>query len=79
MNFEKIECKGAFYDDYYETVFYEFCTVPEIDGGNWAISRDGDSAFNLLSEQVTQSGFPIELMQLIEHIPADIKIEGLEN
>lgn len=77
MTFEKVDFVSAFYDDYYETVFYEFKTVPEIDGGQWAISRDGDSAFNLLSEQVTQT-FPAELMSLLEHIPENVEIEGLE-
>ncbi|WP_411750022.1 hypothetical protein [Serratia marcescens] len=79
MEFMKIKCTGAFYDEYYGAVFYTFDTVPQIGHGYWAISEGGDSAYNTLNDQVTQVDYPEELLMLLEHIPENIEIEGLEN
>ena len=78
MNFEKIECIYAFYDDYTGDVFYQFNTVPQIDHGEWAISRGGDTAYDTMCDFITQDEFPPELIELVEYIPEDIEIEGLE-
>lgn len=79
MNFKKIKCTGAFYDNYYGTVFYTFDTIPQIGHGYWAISEGGDAAYNTLNDQVTQVDYPNELLILLSHIPENIKIEGLED
>lgn len=76
MKFEKIEFSHAFYDDYYDMVFYTFNTVPQIGHGNWAISEGGDVAYNMLNDNVTQTNFPEELMYLLDHIPDGVDIEG---
>lgn len=77
MKFEKIKCTYAFYDDYTSDIFYAFETVPVIDHGEWAISRSGDAAYNLQNDNITQN-FPNELLILLEYIPDDIEIEGLD-
>lgn len=78
MNFEKIECNYAFYDDYSCEIFYAFETIPVIGHGEWAISQGGDVAYNLMNDNITQTDFPEELLQLLEYIPDDIEIEGPE-
>lgn len=77
-NFEQIRCTHAFYDSYWGCVFYGFATVPEVTHGEWAISESGDVVYDLLSDRVMQTGYPEELAELVEHIPDDIEIEGLE-
>ena len=78
MNFEKIECNYAFYDDFSCEIFYAFETIPVIDHGEWAISQGGGVAYNLMNDNITQTDFPEELLQLLDYIPDDIEIEGLE-
>lgn len=78
MEFEKIECVYAFYDDENGDVYYSFKTTPQIDHGEWAISSGGDSVWDLRGDYWTQEDFPKELLLLVEHIPEDIEIEGLE-
>lgn len=78
MEFEKIECTYAFYDDYSSNIFYFFKTIPEIDHGEWAISSGGDCAYDMSTDHITQDEFPIELMALLEFIPNDIEIDGLD-
>lgn len=76
MEFEKIECVSAFYDDYSSTIFYMFDTIPTIGHGEWAISSGGDCAYDVMTDNITQDQFPIELMELLAYIPDDIDIEG---
>lgn len=76
MNFEKVECTYAFYDEYSSSIYYAFKTVPVIGHGEWAISSGGDCAYNLSNDFITQDEFPIELLSLLEYIPDDIEIEG---
>lgn len=75
LEFEKIECVSAFYDDFSSTIFYVFNTVPVIGHGEWAISGGGDCAYDLRTDHITQDEFPHELMLLLDHIPEDIHIE----
>ncbi|MGL4521773.1 MAG: hypothetical protein ACRCWQ_04425 [Bacilli bacterium] len=77
MEFTKIECTHAFYDEYWGTAFYVFDTIPEIGHGEWAISEGGDVVYDLLYDRVVQN-YPAELSCLVDHIPDDIEIEGLE-
>lgn len=77
MEFEKVECVQAFYDDWYCEVFYQFITIPAIDDNNWAISRGGDVAYNLFTDRGTQVDYPNELLELLRYIPENIEIEGL--
>lgn len=76
--FEKIACVYAFYDSYYGDIFYNFETIPQIGHGEWAITRGGDSAYDLRTDQVTQTEFPDELLLLLDNIPSDIEIESWE-
>ncbi|ANS06148.1 hypothetical protein BI032_gp273 [Citrobacter phage vB_CfrM_CfP1] len=78
MKFEKIKCTYAFYDNYCDTIFYAFDTVPVIGHGEWAISRGGDVAYDLQTDRITQTGFPNELMSVLNYITDDIEIDGLE-
>lgn len=79
MEFESIECTYAFFDDFSGSIFYAFETVPQIDHGEWAISSGGDIAYNLANDNITQDGFPLELLTLLNHIPDDIEIDGWED
>lgn len=79
MEFKNVEFAHAFYDDWSGNVYYAFKTVPQIDHGEWAISSGGDTAYDLLHDVITQTDFPSELMHLVEHIPENAEIEGLEN
>lgn len=79
MDFKEIRFCNAFYDSYWGTVFYSFDTVPKIGHGHWAISEGGDAAYNLLNDYVTQRDFPDELLELLEYIPDNVEIEGLED
>lgn len=79
MNFEEIECHYAFFDDYTGEIFYAFKTTPVIGHGEWAISRGGDAAYDLSNDNITQTDFPTELLILLEYIPDNIEIEGLED
>lgn len=78
MTFEEIECTYAFYDDYSSEIFYAFRTVPQIGHGEWAISAGGDTAYDMSNDNITQEDFPIELLQLLGHIPDEIEVDGLE-
>lgn len=77
MEFKKIKHVSSFYDDFYDTVFYVFETVPRIGHGEWGISAGGDIAYNLMTDNVTQDRFPIELVHLTKYIDYKIKVEGL--
>ncbi|MGL5016388.1 MAG: hypothetical protein ACRC6V_19240 [Bacteroidales bacterium] len=79
MKFKKIKCIQAFYDPDYATVFYGFQTDPQVGHGEWAISEGGDVAMDLRTERTTQVDYPNELLELLEYIPANMKIEGLED
>ena len=78
MEFEKIECTYAFYDEDIGNIFYAFETIPKIDDGEWSISQGGDVAYNLRTDRLVESGFPEELLSLLDFIPDDIEIDGLE-
>lgn len=78
MKFEKVECAYAFYDEFSSSIYYSFDTVPKIGHGEWAISSGGDCAYDLRTDFITQDEFPIELLSLLEYIPDDIEIDGLE-
>lgn len=78
MRFKKIHFNHAFYDNWTDQVFYAFYTAPQIDHGEWAISAGGDTAYDLCSDVVTQTDFPEELLELIEYIPNNVKVEGLD-
>lgn len=75
--FQKVKCTQAFYDDYSGTVFYAFDTVPQIGHGEWAITRGGDIAYDLLRDRIVED-YPNELIHLTNYIPDDIEIDGLE-
>lgn len=79
MNFKKVICTHAFYDEDYGEIFYSFDTVPQIGHGEWAISRGGDTVYDLLHDRVMQGGYPEELNALTDYIPDDIEIEGFED
>jgi len=79
MEFEKVVCTHAFYDDYYCDVFYAFETIPQIGHGEWAISRGGDVVYDLLYDRFLQNGYPNELIFLTDYIPESIEIEGIED
>lgn len=78
MEFEKVECTYAFYDDFSCQIYYAFDTIPQIGHGEWAISRGGDCAYDLRWDNITQTDFPNELMFLLDYIPEDIEIDGLD-
>lgn len=74
MIFKKIKCVSAFHDDYTETTFYCFSTIPKIGNGEWAISSGGDIAYNTATDCITQDNFPEELLQLLPHIDYSIEV-----
>lgn len=78
MQFEKVECIYAFYDEQSSNIYYAFDTVPVIGHGEWAISSGGDSAYDLRFDRLVECGYPNELLDLLEYIPDDIEIDGLE-
>ena len=76
--YTKVEFSHAFYDDWCGEVFYAFRTTPQIGHGEWAISAGGDTAYDLLHDNITQTDFPDDLLLLLEHIPENVEIDGLE-
>nr|DAE36484.1 MAG TPA: hypothetical protein [Caudoviricetes sp.] len=75
MEFEKIKCVSAFYDEDTDIVFYNFSTIPQIENGDWAISEGGDVAYNTRTDRITQDDFPPELLELLPYIDYDIEVE----